>query len=73
LRRCNRIKWLSLPFTLPLLPDRLRVAALNAVHRVRGPGVGRKGAPQALPYTADDIEIADGVAPSLNLVAVART
>lgn len=72
LRRCNKLKWLSLPFTLPFLPNTWRVAALNAIHRARGPGVGR-GAAREYPFDADDIRIAAGAAPSVNLVAVART
>lgn len=72
LRRCNRIKWLSLPFTLPFLPDALRIAALNLVHRVRGRGTG-KAMTQPLPYTADDLSIRADAVPSVNLVALART
>lgn len=71
LQRCNRIKWLSLPFTLPFLPDSWRVTALNAVHKTRGPGVGRGGPPQEFSFDASDIQIAAGARPSVNLVAVA--
>src|SRR5690606_902417 len=35
LRRCTRLKWLALPFTLPFIPDAARVAMLNAVHAIR--------------------------------------
>lgn len=72
LRRCNRIKWLSLPFTLPFVPDALRVAALNLVHRVRGRGHATAMA-EPLPYTADDLSIGADARPSVNLVALART
>lgn len=68
LRRCNKIKWLMLPITLPIIPDRLRVAALNLVHRIRG---RRTGAPAEYPFSIDDVEIAADAAPSVNLVAVA--
>jgi len=70
LRRCNRIKWLSLPFTLPIVPDRWRVAALNAIHRMRGPGA-RTGVPREYPFGIDDVVIAPGISPSVNLVALA--
>lgn len=70
LRRCNRIKWMTLPFTLPIVPDSWRVAALNAIHRLRGPGV-RTGAPQEYPFGVDDVVIAAGASPSVNLVALA--
>lgn len=68
LRRCNRIKWLMLPFTLPLVPDRLRVAGLNLVHRIRG---SRRGIPKEYPFDVADIEISASASPSMNLVALA--
>jgi len=68
LRRCNRVKWMMLPFTLPFIPDQLRVAALNLVHRMRG---RRTGEPRDYPFTADDVQIAPDAAPSVNLVAIA--
>lgn len=70
LQRCNKIKWMTLPFTLPVMPDRWRVAALNFVHRVRGEGA-RTGAAHDYPFTADDVRIAADAAPSVNLVVLA--
>jgi len=70
LDRCRRVKWLSLPFTLPLMPDRWRVAALNTVHRLRGPGIA-KGPEQSYPFGVSDIRIAKDANPSVNLVVVA--
>lgn len=73
LRRCRRLKWLSLPFTLPFLPDAWRVAALNLIHRVRGRGVGRAGGGGTPPrFGVEDVVIGASVAPSVNLVAIAR-
>ena len=68
LRRCNRIKWILLPVTLPIIPDRLRVACLNLVHRLRG---RRSGEAAEYPFGIDDVLIEKGAAPSVNLVAVA--
>ena len=73
LHRCRKLKWLSLPFTLPFMPDAWRIAALNAVHRLRGPGVGRGGTPREYPFDAGDIVIAGNAEPSVNLVALARS
>lgn len=70
-RRCARIKWMTLPLTLPFVPDRLRVAGLNLVHRFRRRGTGA-GAPQAFDFGSESIHIAKGAAPSVNLVAIAR-
>lgn len=71
LRRCRRLKWLSLPMTLPVYPHRLRVSLLNIVHRLRGRDAG-KGAASGFSAHSSDITIAPGLSPSLNLVAVIR-
>lgn len=36
MRRYRRTKWLTLPFTLPFLPESLRRMGLNALHRMQG-------------------------------------
>lgn len=71
LRRCNKLKWMTLPFTLPVMPDSWRVAALNLIHRIRG-SAARTGEAREFPFTVDDVRIAEGAAPSVNLVAVAH-
>jgi SAM-dependent methyltransferase len=68
LRRSNRVKWMMLPFTLPIMPDRWRVAALNAVHRIRGK---RPREEHDFPFTPNDVIIASDALPSVNLVAIA--
>lgn len=71
LRRCRKLKWMTLPFTLPLLPDSARVGLLNAIHALRGrPEAG--GAPRTFDFDESAIEIGPKLAPSLNLVAIAR-
>lgn len=70
LRRCNKMKWMALPFTLPVMPDSWRVSALNFAHRVRGDGA-RTGAVREYPFTADDVRIAADATPSVNLVVLA--
>jgi SAM-dependent methyltransferase len=72
LRRARRVKWLTLPFTLPLMPDRWRVCALNLLHRLRGPGIAT-GAPREYPWTVSDVTIGKNASPSVNLVAVAES
>lgn len=71
LRRCNRLKWLALPFTLPFIPDRMRVAMLNAVHSVRD---RTKMPGPALQFDFDEsvISIGKDLSPSLNLIVVAK-
>lgn len=73
LKRCRSLKWLSLPFTLPFYPRVLRVALLNLVHRVRGSSDGGGGAAGEVPaFDETSLEIAPGLSPSMNLVAVAQ-
>lgn len=69
LRRCTKLKWLTLPFTLPIMPDRWRVAALNAIHRIRGEAA-RTGTPREYPFSIEDVRIEADASPSVNLVAV---
>lgn len=71
LNRCNRVKWLTLPMTLPIYPDGIRVALLNLVHRWRGrqPRKEEKAGKAVAPSV---ITIGPQLSPSLNLVAVVR-
>jgi hypothetical protein len=70
LRRARRARWWLLPFTLPVMPDKWRVAALNLVHRIRGPGQPSPPT-RAFQWDVSDVIIRKNVAPSTNLVAVA--
>lgn len=70
LARYRKLKWMTLPFTLPLMPDAWRVAALNLIHRIRGTQ-SRGGQPRDYPYAVEDVTIAADISPSVNLVAVA--
>jgi SAM-dependent methyltransferase len=70
LRRYRRVRWLMLPFTLPPMPDRWRVAALNIVHRVRRRRLSARPV-QEYPWTVADVRIERGAKPSMNLVALA--
>lgn len=71
LKRCNKLKWASLPFTLPFLPDAVRVSLLNMIHSLRGrPAV--KSNPLEFEFDESVIEIGPDLWPSLNLVAIAH-
>lgn len=71
LRRCRRLKWLTLPATLPVFPDRLRVRLLGALHALRG-AARRDAPPRSVDFDESVIAIGPGLQPSLNLVAIAR-
>lgn len=75
LRRTRRLKWLTLPFTLPVVPERWRVAGLSAARALserRRKASPSAGAPREFGFSEDDLQIGRGVWPSVNLVAVAR-
>lgn len=71
IRRCRKLKWLALPFTLPIIPDTWRVAALNAIHRYHQRG-SAMGPPGNYNFTIEDIHIARDASPSVNIVALCR-
>jgi len=71
LRRCNKLKWMTLPFTLPIFPDSLRVKLLNMVHSLRGRPEA-KSAPLEFDFDESVIQIGPKLRPSLNLVVIAR-
>jgi SAM-dependent methyltransferase len=72
LRRTRRLKWLTLPVTLPVLPARVRFAALEKLFELKA----SRGAPAAPSggYDFDEsaLAIRGGAWPSVNLVATAR-
>jgi SAM-dependent methyltransferase len=71
LRRFRKFKWLTLPATLPIVPDPLRVQLLNLQHRLRG--AKRPATTRARPdFDESAFVIGPGLRPSLNLVAIAR-
>lgn len=71
LKRCARLKWMALPMTLPIYPRALRVGLLNLVHRLRGRPPSTSG-PTDFEFDESAIRIGHGIAPSVNLIAVAR-
>lgn len=70
LRRYRRLKWLTLPFTLPILPDALRRTALDALHRLQAAPT-TEGLSREPDFNEEVIEFASHVPASLNLVMVA--
>lgn len=72
LRRCRKLKWMALPFTLPFIPDVARVRLLDLVHSLRG-RPETTSTPLEFDFDESAIVIGPGLRPSLNLVAIART
>jgi SAM-dependent methyltransferase len=73
LRRTRRAKWLMLPATLPLYPDRLRIGLLEWVQRLRERGAAAPASEgREFDFDESALRIGPGVRPSVNHVAVAR-
>ena len=72
LKRYARMRVLSLPFTLPFVPEALRQRLLKYLSRKRAQhsAVGRTPAVESL--SAEDVVIGAAVSPSVNVVALAR-
>lgn len=74
LTRYRRLKWLTLPVTLPIFSDAIRIAALNALHCLSRPKPSTQGTSKAedgFGLDACEISIDHDGRDALNLVAVA--
>ena len=71
LRRSRKLKWMTLPFTLPIIPDSTRVALLNMLYALRG-RPAETVPRQQFDFDVSSIEIGPALSPSVGLVAIAR-
>jgi SAM-dependent methyltransferase len=74
LRRTQKIMWLTLPFTLPFIPEAIRTTALKWLKRLASQRKSKHkmAARPVFSFGESDIRIAPEVSPSVNLIAVAR-
>lgn len=75
IKRYARTKWLTLPFTLPFIPEALRIGALNLAHAFLGKG-GSSQQPAGTPdygFDESDFIIDDDPPNSMNLIVVAES
>ena len=72
LRRYRRLKWLTLPFTFPFLPEAWRRAGLDWLHLVRGDGSTGEMLASEPDFGEEVIEFAASVPSSLNVVLIAN-
>lgn len=72
LRRYRRLKWLTLPFTLPFVPEVWRRAGLDWLHRLRSDKASGDALAHQPDFGEEVIEFAASVPSSLNLVLIAR-
>jgi SAM-dependent methyltransferase len=73
LQRARRARWVSLPFTLPFIPEPLRVGGLNILRSFGGKiDAGSVSTPSNFGFTEEDLFITRDANPSVNLIALAR-
>jgi SAM-dependent methyltransferase len=72
-RRITRLKWLTLPFTLPFLPDSVRMSFLRAAKRIGSMLVPRSRARTVPEFDATALRISDNEQSGVDLVATAYT
>jgi SAM-dependent methyltransferase len=71
LSRYRKLKWLTLPATLPAIPYRLRFWLLSALRAMRS-GTREEGMLASGDFDETSVVIGPGVEPSVNLVAIGR-
>lgn len=72
LDRYRKLKWLTLPFTLPFYPEWFRRAALDFIHRVKGmPSASPTKEVKAYPFGVEVVEFSEKSETSMNIVIVA--
>jgi hypothetical protein len=73
IQRTRKMAWLTLPVTLPFVPDAIRIAALRSLKWLAGQNKQKSLPPMCdFPFDESDLMIASDVTPSVNLIAVAR-
>lgn len=73
LQRTRRLAWLTLPATLPFMPEAIRVAALRWLKRLARQGRKKSALPlDEFPFGETDLVIATEITPSVNVIAVAH-
>jgi SAM-dependent methyltransferase len=73
MRRTRKLKWLTLPLTLPFVPESLRKGGLMLLKGLAGPGGPRVSShTNKFAFTESDLTIERNANPSVNLIAIAR-
>ena len=72
LRRYKRMKWCTLPFTLPVFSMAQRIRFLNMLHRLKKRPSTILVKRKEFEFDESVLQIGAGLTPSLNLVAIAR-
>jgi SAM-dependent methyltransferase len=74
--RTRRLAWLTLPITLPFIPEAIRIGGLRLLKQFSGQGrLTHTASTKSIydfPFNESDLKIAPNIMPSVNLIAVAR-
>jgi 2-polyprenyl-3-methyl-5-hydroxy-6-metoxy-1,4-benzoquinol methylase len=76
IRRTRKVRLMTLPVTLPFIPDTLRRSGLKCIKDLKkllkgSPQPSSKSEKKEYPFNLSDLQIASDLSPSVNLVAVA--
>jgi len=71
LRRTKRLRWLTIPLTLPIVPEFVRIRGLAAIKKIRRSKKSTTPSQVSVEFTGSDLVIGKDLSPSVNLVAVA--
>jgi len=73
IRRTKKLMWLTLPLTLPFVPEALRIVGLKLLKRLSGNGKKRKQSnAKTYSFGEEDLVIGPKLSPSVNLIAIAH-
>jgi len=73
IKRTHRMKWLTLPFTVPFVPASFRIWGLNLLKTIKAKNrTGKISVSMSELYHEEDISISESEVSSVNLIAIAR-
>jgi len=74
LTRTRRVRWLTLPITLPITPEWLRICSLKLLKTIRNSVRFTRDSVGQLTefgFSEEDLRIGEGISPSINIIVVA--
>jgi ubiquinone/menaquinone biosynthesis C-methylase UbiE len=73
IKRTKRLMWLTLPVTMPFIPEVIRISSLKLLKKLAGLGKKKdQKASKVFHFGEKDLVIAPKLSPSVNLIAIAR-
>jgi hypothetical protein len=73
IKRTKKLMWLTLPVTMPFVPEAVRIAALKLLKKLAGFGKQKtQKTAKTFPFGESDLAIAPNLSPSVNLIAISH-